>query len=116
MQVSTKFKEIIETEINKKKESEPEFLLLTQKENKNIDDCIQYILQTVKKSGCEGFADSEVFQMAFDYYMDDSIVIKQDNSNVNVIVNQSIPKPVYNNTSAQQSIPKPKVSSPSLFD
>ena len=116
MKVSTKFQELIEAEINKKKESEPEFAELVQKPNKNIKDCIQYILQTVKKSGCQGFADSEVFQMAFDYYMDDTIVIENDNSHVEVMVNQSMPKPIYNHTSAQQSIPKPKPSSPSLFD
>ena len=121
MKVSTKFQELIEAEINKKKESEPEFAEfaeLVQKPTKNIKDCIQYILQTVKKSGCEGFADSEIFQMAFDYYMDDTIVIKNDNSHVEVTVNQSMPKPVYNHTSAQQSVPKPKYpqSSQTLFD
>ena len=28
---------------------------------KNIDDCVTYILNYVKKSGCNGFTDGEIF-------------------------------------------------------
>ena len=45
-----------------------------KKSNKNIDDCIKYILNTVKKSDCAGFTDSEVFSMAIHYYDEDTLL------------------------------------------
>lgn len=36
--------------------------------DKNIDDCVTYILNQVKKSGLNGFGDQEVFDMAVEYY------------------------------------------------
>ncbi|MBP9481471.1 MAG: hypothetical protein KBF15_08460, partial [Parabacteroides sp.] len=38
------------------------------KPEKNIDDCVTYILNEVKKSGCNGFADDEIYSMAVHYY------------------------------------------------
>jgi hypothetical protein len=40
---------------------------------KTIDDCITYILNTVQKSGCNGFADDEIYGMAVHYYDEDNI-------------------------------------------
>jgi hypothetical protein len=42
---------------------------------KNIDDCITYILNTVQKSGCNGFTDDEVYNMAIHYYDEENIEI-----------------------------------------
>ncbi len=36
--------------------------------NKNIDDCITYIINSVHQSGCNGFADDEIYSMAVHYY------------------------------------------------
>lgn len=47
----------------------------TTKENKNIDDSITYILNTVQKSGCKGFHDDEIFGMAVHYYDEDNIEV-----------------------------------------
>ncbi len=47
----------------------------TTKENKNIDDSITYILNTVQKSGCNGFHDDEIFGMAVHYYDEDNIEV-----------------------------------------
>lgn len=38
---------------------------------KNIEDCIQYIFNTVQDSGAYGFTDEEVFSMAVHYYDED---------------------------------------------
>lgn len=38
------------------------------KENKNIEDCITYILTAVRSSGCKFFSDEEIFGMAIHYY------------------------------------------------
>lgn len=59
------------------------------KENKNIDDCVNYILNTVKSSGCNGFTDEEIFGMAVHYYDEDNI--KQGNPiNCQVVVNHYV--------------------------
>lgn len=36
--------------------------------DKTLDGCIDFIFTTVKKSGCNGFTDDEVFGMAVHYY------------------------------------------------
>ena len=43
------------------------------KEGKSIEECCNYILSTVKNSGCNGFADDEIFGMAVHYYEDDDL-------------------------------------------
>lgn len=42
---------------------------------KNIDDCVTYILNQVKQSGCNGFTDDEIYSMALHYYDEDDINI-----------------------------------------
>lgn len=58
------------------------------KENKNIDDCVTYILNQVKASGCNGFADDEIFNMAIHYYDEENINIGKPISG-QVVVNQT---------------------------
>lgn len=53
--------------------SDPLFAETMKKPNKNIDECITYIFNQVKASGCNGFADSEIFGMAVHYYDEDDI-------------------------------------------
>ena len=43
------------------------------KEGKSIDQCVNYILNKVKESGCNGFTDDEVYGMAVHYYDEDNI-------------------------------------------
>ena len=47
-------------------------------EKKNIDDCITYILNTVQKSGCNGFHDDEIYGMAVHYYYEESIYVGKE--------------------------------------
>ena len=42
---------------------------------KNIDDCVTYILNYVKKSGCNGFTDGEIFGQAIHYYEENEIEV-----------------------------------------
>lgn len=44
-------------------------------EAKNINDCITYILNAVQKSGCQGFADAEVYSIAVHYYDEKDIKV-----------------------------------------
>lgn len=59
------------------------------KAGKNIDDCITYILNTVKQSNCNGFADEEIYSMAIHYYDEDNIDIGKP-SDCHVIVNHIV--------------------------
>ena len=45
------------------------------KPNKNIDDCITYILNYVQKSGCNGFTDEEIFSVACHFFDEDEIEV-----------------------------------------
>ena len=42
---------------------------------KNIDDCVTYILNYVKNSGCNGFTDGEIFGQAVHYYDENEIEV-----------------------------------------
>ena len=65
------------------------FAATYKKPNKNINDCITYILNEVRKSGCNGFTDGEIFSMAVHYYDEDSIEVGKP-INANVIVNHTV--------------------------
>lgn len=56
---------------------------------KNLDDCITYILNTVQKSGCNGFTDDEVYGMAIHYYDEETIDIGKPVS-CKVVVNHQV--------------------------
>lgn len=80
------FKNIIGAHLQSVAEKDPLFADTLKKPNKNLDGCISYILNTVKASGCNGFADDEVFGMAMHYYDEDDI--KPGNPiNCKVVVN-----------------------------
>lgn len=42
---------------------------------KNIDDCITYILNYVQQSGINGFADDEIYSLALHYYDEENIEV-----------------------------------------
>ena len=41
--------------------------------NKNIGDCINYILNQVQNSGLQGFDDDEIYSLAVHYYVEEDI-------------------------------------------
>jgi len=75
MKPSPAFKNTIQGYIEARAQSDELFAKTFQKEGKNIDDCITYILNTVKSSGCNGFKDDEIYSMAVHYYDEDNIEI-----------------------------------------
>lgn len=42
---------------------------------KNIDDCITYVLNYVKRSGCNGFTDGEIYGQVVHYYDENEIEV-----------------------------------------
>ncbi|KGF40592.1 PcfK-like protein [Prevotella bivia DNF00320] len=64
--------------LNNRAATDPLFAPNLMKPNKNIEECIAYIVSEVQKSGCNGFNDDEIYSMAVHYYDEDDI--KMDNS------------------------------------
>lgn len=56
---------------------------------KNIDDCVTYILNWVKKSGCNGFTDGEIYGQAVHYYDENEIEVGKP-MNCQVVVNHVV--------------------------
>lgn len=89
MQATDTFKKVISAHLESTAERDPLFADTLKKPNKNIDDCITYILNEVKKSGRNGFADEEIFGMAIHYYDEDNIEAGKP-IDCRVVVNQTI--------------------------
>lgn len=51
------FKETIKAYLDRRAASDELFAAAYRKERKSLDECIDYILQTVQASDCNGFAD-----------------------------------------------------------
>jgi len=89
MKASNNFKNTIKAYLDQRSENDVLFSLRYPKPEKNIDDCVTYILNTVQKSGCNGFADEEIYSMAVHYYDEDNIDIGNP-VNCQVVVNHVV--------------------------
>lgn len=89
IKVSDPFKTVIEQHLSRRAENDPLFAVSYAKPNKNVADCVSYILNTVKKSGISGFTDDEVFGMAAHYYDEDDIQPGEPMS-CKVVVNHTV--------------------------
>jgi hypothetical protein len=67
------FKRTIHTYLEQRAANDELFAVAYSKPQKNIDECITYILNTVRKSGCNGFADDEIYSMAIHFWDEDGI-------------------------------------------
>jgi len=86
MKTTDHFKNTIKAYLYQRAESDLLFSFKYSAPKKNIDDCITYILNQVQKSGCNGFADDEIFGMAVHYYDEDNIETGKP-MNAHVVVN-----------------------------
>ena len=75
MKATNYFTRTILTYLEQCAQTDTLFAEVFAKTNKNIDDCVTYILNAVQKSGCNGFADDEVYSMAVHYYDEDNIEV-----------------------------------------
>lgn len=62
------FKVTIQSYLEQRAQTDELFAPVYAKPNKNIDDCITYILNYVQQSGICGFADDEIYSLALHYY------------------------------------------------
>lgn len=124
MKASESFKNIIQQHLEQRAAADPLFAVTFAKEGKNIDDCVTYILNTVQKSGINGFADDEIFGMAVHYYDEDKIDVGKPATNARVVVNHHVEKektppaaaPVPQAKKPAKEVKKPAFIQPSLFD
>ncbi|WP_281228999.1 Cas9 inhibitor AcrIIA9 family protein [Flavobacterium aquiphilum] len=73
MDASETFKNIIENFLKEKAVNDTAFSLAFAKPSKNLEQCIKHIISEVKKTGLNVFADNEIFDIAVQYYIDDTI-------------------------------------------
>lgn len=89
MKTTDNFKNAIKSYLDSRAVGDELFAASYAKEGKNLDDCCTYILNWVKKSGCVGFSDDEVFGQAIHYYQEDNIDTGNPIS-AKVVINRSI--------------------------
>ena len=137
MNSTNHFKNTIKAYLDRRAADDELFAVSYAKDGKNIDDCISYILGTVQKSGCNGFADSEIYSMAVHYYDEDNIKVGKLPDRFRAVVNHAAELTEEEKNEARKAAiakaqdeayaaytkktPKPKkkeenVEQPSLFD
>ena len=89
MKATDHFKNTIKAYLDKRAEIDLLFSFRYSLPEKKLDDCITYILNQVQKSGCNGFADDEIFGMAVHYYDEDNIETGKP-MNAHVVVNHVV--------------------------
>lgn len=73
MKASDGFKKTIENYLRVRANTDEQFRERFEDKKKSIDECINFIFNTVKASGCNGFDDEEIYGMAVHYYDEDNI-------------------------------------------
>lgn len=89
MKTTEAFKQVIKENLDKRAKEDELFAVSYAKENKNIDGCISYILNTVQQSGCNGFADEEIYSMAVHYYDEDNLTVGKA-PNCHIVINHTV--------------------------
>lgn len=90
MKTTDLFKQTVKEYLDHRAEEDALFSLTYSNPTKNIDDCLTYILNTVKQSGCNGFADDEIFSMAVHYYDEPEVEVGQPLFDCSVVVNHTV--------------------------
>lgn len=89
MKSTEHFKETILEYLDQRAQEDELFAESYKKTEKNIEDCVTYILNEVYKSDCNGFTDEEIYSMAVHYYDEDNIEAGQ-RPDCHVIVNHTV--------------------------
>ena len=73
MKATKAFEDTIKAYLDKRASEDKQFAECYAKEGKSVEECCNYILNQVQKSGCNGFADDEIYGMAVHYYDEDNL-------------------------------------------
>lgn len=75
MKTTEAFKNTIEQYVISVADSNPQFAAKAVNPEKNLDDCVTFVLNQVQKSGVNGFTDDEIYSMVIHYYEEEDIDI-----------------------------------------
>ena len=75
MKSTEHFKQVIQQHLERRASEDSLFAASFAKEGKSIDDCITYILNTVKSSKRMAYTDDEVYSLAVHYYDEDNLEV-----------------------------------------
>ncbi len=89
MKATDHFKQTIKAYLDERAKDDELFAVLYAKEDKNMDDCVTFILNQVQKSRCMGLTDDEVYSLAVHYFDEDDIKVGKPVL-CDVIVNHTI--------------------------
>lgn len=138
MKATEHFKQTIKAYLDERAQNDELFAVSYAKENKNMDDCVIFILNQVKRSKCMGLTDEEVYSLAVHFFDEDDIEIGNSIA-CNVIVNHTVELTEEEKAKARQEALKeyqaeqlrkmqkrtnkpktpkaqPEITTPSLFD
>ena len=138
MKATEHFKQTIKAYLDERAKNDELFAVSYAKENKNMDDCVTFILNQVKRSKCMGLTDEEVYSLAVHFFDEDDIEIGNPIA-CNVIVNHTVERTEEEKAKARQEALKeyqaeqlrkmqkrtnkpktpkaqPEITTPSLFD
>lgn len=138
MKATEHFKQTIKAYLDERAKNDELFAVSYAKENKNMDDCVTFILNQVKRSKCMGLTDEEVYSLAVHFFDEEDIEIGNPIA-CNVIVNHTVKLTEEEKAQARQealkeyqaeqlrkmqkrtnkpNTPKaqPEITTPSLFD
>ena len=138
MKATEHFKQTIKAYLDERARNDDLFAVSYAKENKNMDDCVTFILNQVKRSKCMGLTDEEVYSLAVHFFDEDDIEIGNSIA-CNVIVNHTVELTEEEKAQARQDALKeyqaeqlrkmqkrtnkpktpkaqPEITTPSLFD
>ena len=91
MKTTDNFKKTIQSYLEGIAKRDEVFATRMNLPNKTIDDCVNFILNSVKESGCSGFTDDEIYGLAVHYYDEDDVDPKKlKEMNCNVVVNHHV--------------------------
>ena len=76
MNTTEYFKRTIQAYLEERAMEDELFAAKYDNPDKNIDDCVTYILNWVQKSGCNGFCDDEIYGQAIHYYEEKDIEVE----------------------------------------
>lgn len=89
MKATEHFKQTIKAYLDERAKNDELFAVSYVKENKNMDNCVTFILNQVKRSKCMGLTDEEVYSLAVHFFDEDDIEIGNPIA-CNVIVNHTV--------------------------
>lgn len=138
MKATEHFKQTIKAYLDERAQNDELFAVSYAKENKNMDDCVTFILNQVKRSKCMGLTDEEVYSLAVHFFDEEDIEIGNPIA-CNVIVNHTVELTEEEKAQARQDALKeyqaeqlrkmqkrtnkpktpkaqPEITTPSLFD